>query len=790
MSKTIVIFSDGTGNSSAKLFKTNVWRLYQALDLKQHQAGNPEAGDRRQIAYYDNGVGTSSFKPFALLGGAFGFGLKRNVLDLYTFLCRNYEPGDHIYAFGFSRGAFTIRILIGLVTEQGLLTCADARALSRYAPDAYRACRRSFGHKRLFANWLRNLRDGIINVTRRWRGIEAYGKVTKVEIDTIQFAGVWDTVAAYGMPIAELTRGVDRWIWPLSMPNYRLSDKVSKACHAFALDDERDTFHPLVWDEVAEQDLVKANKVTHDRLEQVWFSGMHSDVGGGYPDDSLAYVSLDWMMAKASAAGLRFKADAVRTVKQSLSVFGPMHDSRRGIGAYYRYQPRRIDARMDQSDGEPVLPDRRTLAMQDPLMKGRGLLRSVTIHESVFDRIGLGSDHYAPVVIPRDYRIACADGSVIDRRETEVVAQARVDGQEWVWNDIWKRRATYFATVGVSLLLVLFPWIEPIWEPAACQGPQCLLSPLVSSLGLMLPGFMGPWIDAFARSPGVFIVIVAVISVLLMISSSLQRRIHDGMRRIWTAPPSGLSVPDNGLYRLRSHFWYQKGFQFLKWRLAPNLFGAALFIVAFATAVFLPLLSGYRVQLALAERSGAICDHQTPPSEESKDWHISQLCWSTGVQVKKDEYYRVTLTVTEPWLDPPVEAGPMGFGSDMFKVPVRYIALALRRSLGDSWLQPIIRIVPSGSGGPNHVAALDMQPVNGVDGGYSARFTAASSGKLQLSVNDALFPWKGRESELYGNNRGAAIVQIEQRDPVGLRWVELLPQAAVATHSEVRSDAR
>ncbi|HEX2417382.1 MAG TPA: DUF2235 domain-containing protein [Micromonosporaceae bacterium] len=87
--KSIAVFSDGTGNSSAKLFKTNVWRTYQALDLTRH----PPVGQPRQIAYYDNGVGTSTFRPLTLLGGILGVGLKRNVLDLYKFLCRNYHPG-------------------------------------------------------------------------------------------------------------------------------------------------------------------------------------------------------------------------------------------------------------------------------------------------------------------------------------------------------------------------------------------------------------------------------------------------------------------------------------------------------------------------------------------------------------------------------------------------------------------------------------------------------------------------------------------------------------------------
>jgi uncharacterized protein (DUF2235 family) len=112
MPKNIIVLSDGTGNSAAKFNKTNVWRTYEALDLS-----NPE----KQIAYYDDGVGTSSLRPIALVTGAIGIGLSRNVRELYAFLCRNYEAGDRIYGFGFSRGAFTIRILAGFVAKIGLL---------------------------------------------------------------------------------------------------------------------------------------------------------------------------------------------------------------------------------------------------------------------------------------------------------------------------------------------------------------------------------------------------------------------------------------------------------------------------------------------------------------------------------------------------------------------------------------------------------------------------------------------------------------------------------------------
>ena len=137
--RNILVFSDGTGNSSGKLFRTNVWRLYKAVDLADPQ----DPREPRQFAYYDDGVGTSSFRPLALLGGAIGVGLARNVRDLYAFVCRTYRPGDKIYAFGFSRGAFTVRVLVGLILNQGIVQYNGSEAdLQRDVTHAYRAYRR------------------------------------------------------------------------------------------------------------------------------------------------------------------------------------------------------------------------------------------------------------------------------------------------------------------------------------------------------------------------------------------------------------------------------------------------------------------------------------------------------------------------------------------------------------------------------------------------------------------------------------------------------------------------
>ena len=132
MGRNIVLLSDGTGNSAAKVWRTNVWRTFEALDL----SGND------QVAFYDDGVGTSTFKPWAILGGAFGFGLKRNVVDIYKFACRNYrDESDNLYGFGFSRGAFTIRVVIGLILNQGLVSADNESELDKKAIAAYRQYR-------------------------------------------------------------------------------------------------------------------------------------------------------------------------------------------------------------------------------------------------------------------------------------------------------------------------------------------------------------------------------------------------------------------------------------------------------------------------------------------------------------------------------------------------------------------------------------------------------------------------------------------------------------------------
>jgi len=743
LAKVIAVFADGTGNSSAKLFRTNVWRLYQALDTSNL------TGADRQVSYYHDGVGTSSFRPLALLGGAFGWGLKRNVLDLYSYLCRVYEPGDRLYLFGFSRGAFTVRVLAGLVLQEGLVADTGDKELQMYVRDAYRHFRCRFNPTGGLVRPLRNIRDRVIEWWRRANKCLTYtqrrsARDLKNRETCIEFIGVFDTVAAYGTPFVELTRAIDYWIWPLSLPDYQLSNRVRRARHALALDDERDTFHPLLWDERNEQDA--------NRLKQVWFAGVHSDVGGGYPDDALAFVSLDWM--RKELPELRFKQASIDEILRLKNACGPLHDSRRGIGGYYRYQPRKLSAHID-----PVDPT--TLLMQNPSSRGRAMLRSVNIHQSVFDRICHGADRYAPIVLPATYQVVDG-GNVGCAICNEIAASNRAATQEEVWDWVWHKRVNYFLTVFVSLALAALPLWQRYSPPTACIGVHCLISPAIESVGAFAPGFVQPWTAAFARTPGVFTIFISALLLLLQRSSKLKAIIEDSMRTMWDRSlelphaPTPVASPGPWVRSLRTARWYQRMFQIMKWGLLPNLFGFLLLLTGAALVLAALTVGALRTGIWFAETSDALCEGSQNPQ-----FTTASPCWSTGMTVTAGMRYRVHLTVlaNAAWRDLQVDTSPKGF--DASRMPMAgNLAIPLRRSISARWFQPIVKIKPKS--GMVSLLPLEFERADTIDPQYTTQFTAPKSGNLYLFVNDVLLPqWAPHATYFYDNNQGAAKISIE-----------------------------
>jgi uncharacterized protein (DUF2235 family) len=570
MGKRIVLFSDGTGNSSGKAQKTNVWRLFQALDQSRVD----------QIAKYDDGVGTSSNRYLAAFGGAFGWGLKRNVLDLYKFVCRNYEHGDDIYGFGFSRGSFTIRVLVDFIATEGLVTFRSEEELDRNAAAAYRNYR-----AKNFPSWsplvivMRWLRDALLWAKDRIKGYRTYKEIAahtkaagRAEIP-IRFLGLWDTVEAYGMPLEELKRGIDWVLWPMLFGDLILSPRVQRACHALSLDDERTTFHPLLWDEVAEADMIANKQVKPGRITQVWFAGVHSNVGGGYPEDQLSLVSLDWMIGEAIANDLILNKSAVNQVVAAKSPYARLYDSRAGAGAYYRYAPRQIWVRRD-AQGNRILP---------------------ITHGSAVMRMAYGSDQFSPISLPHEFWVLAPDGELLPMegaplslkidttkkqaasvlpttKTTEAITGekakliaaidklARPDREaiRLVWDTVFWRRCVYFLTVGLTCILAGYPWLDGVFTKAAHgvlssipvigadldqrwyewldrldEGSRGPITSLVDAISGFIPAYAGPWIKALKDHPIEFALILGTIIVCLGGSRILQARIHDRARLAW-----------------------------------------------------------------------------------------------------------------------------------------------------------------------------------------------------------------------------------------------------------------
>jgi uncharacterized protein (DUF2235 family) len=271
--KRIAICTDGTWNrpdqeDRGKRKPTNVVKTARGI--------LPSAADgTQQIVFYDDGVGTN-WGIDKIAGGGFGIGLSAKIVDAYQFLVLNYEPGDEIFLFGFSRGAYTARSLAGLIGKFGVLPKDHAY----YTPDAYKLYRNQAPSPKLDAfKAEHNARDA-----------------------AIKFVGVWDTVGALGIPL-----GAFKWFnRRYEFHDVELNPNILNAYHALAIDERRRPFAPTLW---------QLPEGSGQTLEQVWFAGVHTNVGGGYDNDGLANVPLHWMKEKAQAHGLEVDESFLRPYK-------------------------------------------------------------------------------------------------------------------------------------------------------------------------------------------------------------------------------------------------------------------------------------------------------------------------------------------------------------------------------------------------------------------------------------------------------------------------------------------
>ena len=473
MSKNIILLSDGTGNSSSKLFKTNVFRMYQALDLTD---------PARQQAYYDDGVGTSSFKPLAILGGVFGVGLKRNVLDIYSFCCRNYRTGDKLYGFGFSRGAFTIRVVAGFIARIGLVRYDGNEAhLARDAEIAYREYRKA-----------RNFRSGGNYLDRSAAGAARLGQSCHLpQADALTSSTGSDREI-------RLSRRLG-YGWGLWRPDRRdhPGDRllVLAAVDAGPVHESQDwpgvpcagagggarSFRPVLWDDRYVRDGDRLYPADHgwqpatsqhgkpladidrERISQVWFVDVHSDVGGGYSRDGLSYCTLTWMMERAGIYGLQYLpvqqsllsgfVDPVRQAQQftawafrllPISAAQAGRDLLRAAlqavaGAGLSTHPRHPE----QPAGSRARSQGRTC--RSTLLSGAARRKLIKLCSTGYAWETMAT---ARSCCRKNYDIVGYNGSVTaNTAVAEPTAAARAIRQESVWDWVWARRVAYFATV-------------------------------------------------------------------------------------------------------------------------------------------------------------------------------------------------------------------------------------------------------------------------------------------------------------------------------------------------------
>ena len=277
--KRLAIFLDGTWNTLNN--NTNVWRL-KSLSAETEE----------QRVYYSQGVGTRRGE--TARGGIAGYGIDNEIIDAYAWLIQNFDVGDEIFIFGFSRGAYTARSLSGLISKCGVLKLGAPLSIEQLY-DRYRLYRATTIRALLGSELPKDA-----SLEDQW--LVKYSQATQ-----IKFIGVWDTVGSLGLPVGSAEAKVHRFRF---LDTHLRLDNLN-AFHALALDEHRKNFEPTFWTKTVKHGETGAADRAIDKVEQRWFVGAHANVGGGYPSDPLAQLPLKWLMDKAAATGLVFRGQVI-----------------------------------------------------------------------------------------------------------------------------------------------------------------------------------------------------------------------------------------------------------------------------------------------------------------------------------------------------------------------------------------------------------------------------------------------------------------------------------------------
>ncbi|WP_262048161.1 DUF2235 domain-containing protein [Bradyrhizobium sp. Bra78] len=305
--KRLVIYLDGTFNTLNN--NTNVWRL---------KSLTAEAADQR--LYYSQGVGT--LRGEAVRGGVAGYGIDDEIIHAYTWLIENFDDGDEIFIFGFSRGAYTARSLSGLISKCGILRLGAPLSIEQL-----------YARYRLYvAPTIRSLLGKPLaadaSIEERW--LTKYSQPAK-----IRFIGVWDTVGSMGIPITSAEAKVHKYRFLDT--HLRLDNEY--AFHALALDEHRADFDATFWTRTVKTGEAGAPERPIGNVEQRWFVGCHANVGGGYASDPLSQLPLVWLMDKAGKLGLAYRGKVEIDATEKLSAINDSY-SEFGKGFYHFFSKR------------------------------------------------------------------------------------------------------------------------------------------------------------------------------------------------------------------------------------------------------------------------------------------------------------------------------------------------------------------------------------------------------------------------------------------------------------------
>lgn len=305
--KRIALFCDGTWNSAEMAHPTNV------LQLSQMVAPQDADGNQQLVGYFE-GVGARETDNWLSKqidrfgGGAFGWGLTKNLEEAYSFLAEHYDPDDEVYIFGFSRGAYTARSLAGLIRNCGIPGNGEKGSI----PEAIKLYRsRGDDSKPDDKRSLRFRADFSPRVATSQTDKDMRDNPEECVLYNTRFLGVWDTVGALGVP-AHLTRLSSIFNGKYRFHDTDLSRSVFAARHAVAIDERRRTFVPTLWNNV--DTLNSQNLETTARYQQLWFPGTHGTIGGGGPRRGISNATMYWIASGARDQGLVFneKLEALR----------------------------------------------------------------------------------------------------------------------------------------------------------------------------------------------------------------------------------------------------------------------------------------------------------------------------------------------------------------------------------------------------------------------------------------------------------------------------------------------